>query len=416
MTDDRDFDRIARAWLELGPNEAPDRAVSAVLKAVATTPQVRPLSQRLLWRLPTMTRFPITAAAAVAIVIVVGGGALLMLFDGSSGAGGPSTSASPFAEASPTISPSPTAAASLTLPDPVPVEPEAIVAVEKPIGTAFDGQAVWILTEAGGLVRIDPATNQADPPVVLDDGPYLYNGVSADATGLWATRWSPGLVYHLDPATHQILARIETEYPKGVLAIDGAVWVANTHTGTVTRIDPATNEIVASITVGSTGTSGPNWLTSGFGSIWTGIPRDASIVRIDPATNEIQATIPAPVTATPCGKVVVGADAVWITSCASTTFVTRIDPATNTASAIETGGDTWGIEIVDGAPWVPIDRRSDSDLIVRIDPGSNQIDRALTPGPGFVGGGDMVVGAGSVWVVDGANNQVLRLPLAAFAS
>ena len=30
MTDDRDFDRIARAWLELGPDEAPDRVVAAV--------------------------------------------------------------------------------------------------------------------------------------------------------------------------------------------------------------------------------------------------------------------------------------------------------------------------------------------------------------------------------------------------
>ena len=41
MTIERDFDRIARAWLDLGPNEAPDRSVAAVLQAIETTPQVR---------------------------------------------------------------------------------------------------------------------------------------------------------------------------------------------------------------------------------------------------------------------------------------------------------------------------------------------------------------------------------------
>ena len=41
MTDERDFDRLARAWLELGPDEAPDRVIAAVLQAVEATPQVR---------------------------------------------------------------------------------------------------------------------------------------------------------------------------------------------------------------------------------------------------------------------------------------------------------------------------------------------------------------------------------------
>ena len=48
MTSERDFDRLAQAWLELGPDEAPDRAVAAVLQAAETTPQVRrrPLATR----------------------------------------------------------------------------------------------------------------------------------------------------------------------------------------------------------------------------------------------------------------------------------------------------------------------------------------------------------------------------------
>ncbi len=93
MTRDRNFERIAQAWLELGPNEAPDRAVSAVLQAVETTPQVRPLSRRLPWRYPTMNRSPIAAAVAVAVVVVIGG-ILLMRPSGQSGVGGASPSPS----------------------------------------------------------------------------------------------------------------------------------------------------------------------------------------------------------------------------------------------------------------------------------------------------------------------------------
>ena len=93
MTDDRNFDRLARAWLELGPDEAPDRAVSAVLQAVETTPQVRPLSRRLPWRFPTMSRLPIAAAVLVAVLIVVGGVVLTRSND-QSGVGGPVPSAS----------------------------------------------------------------------------------------------------------------------------------------------------------------------------------------------------------------------------------------------------------------------------------------------------------------------------------
>ena len=40
MTESRNPDRLIRAWLDLMPDEAPDRVVSAVLQAVEATPQV----------------------------------------------------------------------------------------------------------------------------------------------------------------------------------------------------------------------------------------------------------------------------------------------------------------------------------------------------------------------------------------
>ena len=78
MSNERDFDRIARAWLDLGPDEAPDRAVAAVLQAVEATPQVRRPWIRPSRRFPIMNRLATLAAIAAALVIAVGGGALLL--------------------------------------------------------------------------------------------------------------------------------------------------------------------------------------------------------------------------------------------------------------------------------------------------------------------------------------------------
>ena len=77
MTTQRDFDRIAKAWLELGPDEAPDRVVAAVLQSVETTPQARRRLGWPTWRSASMNRLPTLAAAAVAVVVVIGGAILL---------------------------------------------------------------------------------------------------------------------------------------------------------------------------------------------------------------------------------------------------------------------------------------------------------------------------------------------------
>jgi hypothetical protein len=115
MTSSRDFDRLARAWLELGPTEAPDRVVAAVLQAAETTPQVRRPFRRSFWRSFHMNRLSI-AAVAVAIVAVIGGG-IILTRGGDQGIGGPA--ASPPPTVAPSASAAPSAAA---LPAPLAVQ------------------------------------------------------------------------------------------------------------------------------------------------------------------------------------------------------------------------------------------------------------------------------------------------------
>ncbi len=99
MTSERDFDRLARAWLALGPDEAPDRVVAAVLPAAETVPQVRrPIRWRNLKDFQ-MTRLPFLATVAATIVVVVGG-LLLLTRSNDRGVGAPTSSPSPSAVSS----------------------------------------------------------------------------------------------------------------------------------------------------------------------------------------------------------------------------------------------------------------------------------------------------------------------------
>jgi hypothetical protein len=105
MTSERDFDRLAEAWLELGPHEAPDRVVAAVLQAIETTPQERRRIVWPTWRPFPMNRLPVVAAVAAVVVIAIGAGVLLTR---------PAQSSVGFPLASP--SPSPLAAGGLVPP------------------------------------------------------------------------------------------------------------------------------------------------------------------------------------------------------------------------------------------------------------------------------------------------------------
>ena len=72
MTSDRDFNLIARAWLDVGPNETPDRVIHAVMDAIETTKQVRRPWPWTTWRSRPMNRIPLLAVVAGLIIVALG--------------------------------------------------------------------------------------------------------------------------------------------------------------------------------------------------------------------------------------------------------------------------------------------------------------------------------------------------------
>jgi DNA-binding beta-propeller fold protein YncE len=415
---DRDLDATLERWMsDVAPPEVPSRVLEEAFGRTMATDQVRvyPWERVARWshRPRRLTSLALVATAALIVVALTFG----VLGGGSKVGPGPS----PTLTAAPTAAPSRTpglASPSAAAPVRVPIVPTASVPLVGLQSLATDGKVVWALTATGQVVRIDPATNKAGAGTQLGGTSDLYNGIAVDKNGVWATDWDTHTLYRVDPTTGKVVAKIPAgEAPKGVLATGSAVWVADTHGGAVLRVDSATNKVVATIAVGRTGASGPNWLGSGLGSIWVGIPNELTVVRSDPITNAIQATIKIPLKVAPCGGFAITDAVVWMTSCDGHPIMARIEPATNTVVAtLEPGGLASTPAVIDGAPWISLDTRpSVPGLLARVASATNTVDRELSPGADFGGGGDIVVAAGSVWVVDGGHDRVLRLPLAAFA-
>jgi YVTN family beta-propeller protein len=416
----RDIERTLAAWMdEQAPRRAPGRLLEESFARTMATKQARrrPWDGSILrpaerWSAGSVGRLVLVLAVALLGVALAGG-----FVGGGSWFTAPSTpSPTPTITASPPT-PIATVSAGPSLPAPISVTPQATIAVPAAVAMVSDGKLLWLVSGTGRLVRIDPATNKVTASVALGAATDLYNGIAVNRGVAWVTDWDAQIVYKVDTTTLKVVAKIAAgTFPKGVLATETGVWVANTHSGSVTRIDPVSNKVVATVTVGPTGTSGPNWLGQGFGSIWVGIPNDQSVVRIDPTTNTVQATIPMSSDVTPCGGFAIADQAVWIPSCSTGTLMARIDPTANTmVGTVDLGGYGYGPTLINGAPWISVERIGTNPAgIFRIDQATNQIDRVLSLGTAFTGGGDMALAAGSLWVVDGANDAVIRLPLSAF--
>lgn len=153
MTATRDPDRLLRAWLDLMPDEAPDRAIAAVLQATRGASQVRALPWDGIRRTPRMNRLTLIAATALVAIALTGGAILL-----TGGSNGPpvvptQTAATPTA-ATPTASPEPSQElagppAELIWGDWI-ADVEAIPGIQQPAGRIQmsidwqDGLNVWI--------------------------------------------------------------------------------------------------------------------------------------------------------------------------------------------------------------------------------------------------------------------------------
>jgi hypothetical protein len=422
MTTDRDFDRLARAWLELGPDEAPDRVVAAVLQATDTVPQVRRRVAWPTWRPFQMNRVLYLAGTAVLLAALVGGGVLIV------GSRAPLTaipsqdaaaSAAPVASATPR--PTSTAIPSASAPpsgvlhsygiDIVPrtATPGAKVDVGSfASGTgdgriASDGSSIWV-TKNTEFVGIDPTTSKVRTRFPGSSGNYSWP-IAAAPGALWTglgTDAQPDAVIRWDTKTGKSVT-VPVPAPGNPLFADGAIWVGSGD-GLV-RIDPATNKVVATIPLAGAGTPSSSTDVGASDSFWTA-QNDGAIAQVDSRTNKVVRTIAVP--QAPQSFVIATTGALW-TESFDNPSVSKVDPVSGTTSWTTpfTGGIT-NLLVRPDAVWVGFQPHSSSQngFLLAMDPTSGKVVDGLSIPDGQVTA--LFEGFGSVWVVLGQQGIVER--------
>jgi len=287
---------------------------------------------------------------------------------------------------------------------------DARIHVGDGFGPIVVGDDVWVMNTIDhtlSQVDVDRATVTATIPLGAD--PVDVTVADGD---VWATIGAENTVVRVDGATGEVLATLPVgELPVGVTEAAGDIWVANHRgrpTGSVWRIDPQTNRVIAKIPVGARSyRSGPSWLAASAGSVWVGVSNLNAVVRIDTSSNEVVATIPVSDGGV-CGPITAETDAVWVAAgLCGNGALTEIDPASNAVVA-RIRSPHWhsvfGAVRGFGSLWVSTDGGP-----FQIDPETHEVlGRLAVPGD-VVFGGDLAVGAGSLWIHDAGTQSVIRL-------
>lgn len=275
---------------------------------------------------------------------------------------------------------------------------------------AFD--SVWVVTgdpPRAAIVRVNPASNEVVADIELPG--VLCNGAAAGFDAIWACS-TEGIV-RIDPATNAVVTVIEvrTAGQARLAAGGGSVWAfARVGDGfdinAVHRIDPSTNNPVTTIDLGHPVAT----MAFGFDALWVTSPADGLLLRVDPASNEVTTAVEGltlPFTVT------VGPDSLWVSlygaedaePAEAEPTIVRIDPETGEITAsivVDPIGQTGGMYADAASVWI----RGPDTFLTRIDPATNQVVEVITASKG---GGDLVVGFGSVWASGYNFHQVWRV-------
>ena len=89
-------------------------------------------------------------------------------------------------------------------------------------GVAIGAGAVWVSVAVGGVVRIDPQTNQVVTIIPTNAGTF---GIASDDQGIWFANGEDQAILRIDPLTNQIVGAIPSSAPLAFLVSgEGALW------------------------------------------------------------------------------------------------------------------------------------------------------------------------------------------------
>ena len=163
---------------------------------------------------------------------------------------------------------------------------------------AADSEAVWIAAGPHHTVRVDPATNE---PVALIDVLNVPVGVALGEGALWVVTVAERLV-RLEPEVNAVTAEVAIGYPIALTAGARGIWVSDSR-GRVWQIDPETTTVTHTISV----SGGLVGLCATDTTLWAANNAQGTLVRINPEDGLVVGTVPvghAPTDVATCNELV----------------------------------------------------------------------------------------------------------------
>jgi len=287
-------------------------------------------------------------------------------------------------------------------------EPEVVATIEvgRVMGLDADRNGVWTANYEDGTVGlIDPATTEVLERVEVDD--VLGAGVSdvhATDTDVWLAASDNLAVGHLDPATLQVsvAADVGSSSFYDISADTKEVWVAQADppsfdpvTSHGTRIASAASVVPAPGGQFATYSD----IASGDEGVWALGESEGSLAAISPVDGEPRVALTNDELLVMGGQadIAVGHGYVWVESSGeATTRVARFDPATSEIQAITVDGQGGVMAVSGDALWL-LTHDDDHGLLWRIDPSTLDVAAPFQMNGEFQLA-DIAYGFGSIWV------------------
>jgi hypothetical protein len=279
----------------------------------------------------------------------------------------------------------------------------ARITVENADGIVAAGGFIWVKTDDGRIVKVDPVSNTVVRMRRLDTAKSRDNycqGIGTDGTTVWACAAT-------DAGTNVVKIDANTLAPVRSLTVNkvfdqlrlpyagGKLWVLGDDGSSAIAVDPTTGSF----------TSHPLPVRclqlSGAGSVLVATCRVADLLlRIDTGTGDIagRRSLPEP------GSCTVAGDDVWVDTASG---LTRLDRSLRTTAVFpDLGVGLAGDLATDGeaAIWV----RQAQGFLFRVDPAHNHVVERVAPRT-RLSGGSLLVTPDAIWTTASDDGTLLRL-------
>ena len=284
----------------------------------------------------------------------------------------------------------------------------AIIDIKYPDELAFIQGFIWVKTDDGHVVQVDPATNSVVSDIKVDttSDPYHYcQGLGTDGENIWACSASGDEdhrtidVVRIDPSSQSIIETVKVgkifdQFNMPLLR--NQIWVLSGNGDKLVGIDITTNQPSPAIDLGARCFQ----VAAVSSSLLVTCRLDNLVLRIDPEKMEVTERL----TFTSPRNIAAMENGIWLSQ---DNAVVRLDMKSLNPVATFTSlfGDK-DIFATKEAVWV----RLDAGFLYRIDPVSNQLIEQITTDQSLTMGGVLLT-PDSIWTTAGDDDLLIRLSL-----